>query len=188
MAEPVTPRLCWSRLEALPPDVLHAIVRLLPLRQVQRRARELVNGLVAGATISCHDVIDKLALHRSFPSLAELRITYKGAEQLSDASFAEFATSTLKQLASLTSLNLLACSTLGAPALAALAGSAPQLQALKLPGDGRQWSRGHDQPRLLRGADIGLPACCARRLDRRQRPPAAARPLPADGAGGGAAP
>jgi hypothetical protein len=144
MAEPVTPRLCWSRLEALPPDVLHAIVRLLSrddrnaLRRVQRRARELVNGIVAGAAISCRDVNDKLALalHRSFPSLAELRIKYPGYEQLSDASFAEFATSTLKQLTSLTSLNFLACSKLGAPALSALAASAPQLQALELPSSG----------------------------------------------------
>jgi hypothetical protein len=148
MAQPFTPRLCWSRLLALPPDVLHAIVRLLPrddrkaLRRVQRRARELVNGLVAGARFSCHDVIDKLALHRSFPSLAELRINHPGEEQLSDASFAEFAASTLKQLASLTSLDLARCRKLGAPALSALAGGAPQLQALELPSSG-------DAPPLL---------------------------------------
>jgi hypothetical protein len=154
MAEPVTPRLCWSRLDALPPDVLHAIVRLLSrddrraLRLVQRRARELVNGLVAGAEISCDDAIDKLALHRCFPGLAELRIAYEGAEHLGDASFAEFAASTLKQLTSLTSLDLTTCSKLGAPTLTALAGSAPQLQALKLPGpgDGRRcWSCDLDQ-------------------------------------------
>jgi hypothetical protein len=154
MAEPVTTRLCWDRLLALSPDVLHAIVRLLSrddrraLRLVQRRARELVNGLVAVAEISCRDVIDKLALHRCFPSLAQLRITSYGAEQLSDAGFAEFAASTLKQLTSLTSLDLTACSKLGAPTLTALAGSAPQLQALKLPGpgDGRRcWSCDHDQ-------------------------------------------
>jgi hypothetical protein len=157
MAEPVTPRLCWSRFHALPPDVLHAIVRLLPrddrraLRLVQRRARELVNGLVAGAGISCRDVIGNPALHRTFPSLSELRITDHCAEQLSDASFAEFATSTLKQLASLTSLDLSLCRMLGAPTLAALAGSTPQLQALKLrgSGDGRRWSCDHDQNTLL---------------------------------------
>jgi hypothetical protein len=152
MAEPVTARLCWSRLHALPPDVLHAIVRLLSgeLRLVQRRARELVNGLVAGARISCHDVIDKLALalHRSFPNLARLSIiNLSGAEQLSDASFADFAASTLKQLASLTSLDLSLCRMLGAPTVPTLAGSTPQLQALTLPrsGDGRRWSCDHDQ-------------------------------------------
>jgi hypothetical protein len=157
MAQPFTARLCWSRLLALPPDVLHAIVRLLSrdaLRRVQRRARELVNGLVAGARISCHDVIDKLALHRSFPNLAELRIApaYGADEQLSDASFAEFAASALKQLASLTSLEFTGCHKLGAPALSALAGSAPQLQALWLPGNGHCcWSCDHDQQH----------ACCA---------------------------
>ncbi len=94
MAEPVPARLCWSRLDALPPDVLHAIVRLLPrdgrkaLRLVQRRARELVNSMVAVAEISRRDVIDKLALHRTFPNLAELRITSYGAEHLSDVRFA----------------------------------------------------------------------------------------------------
>ncbi len=96
---------------------------------------------------------DRLALHRSFPNLAELRIAREGAEELSDASFAEFAASTLKQLASLTSLDLEWCLNLRAPTLSALAGSAPQLQALKLPhsGDGRRRrSCGHDQPRLLR--------------------------------------
>jgi hypothetical protein len=143
MAQPRAPRLCWSRLLALPTDVLHAIVRLLSrddrkaLRLVQRRARELVNGLVAVAEIRCRDVVDgRLALHRSFPSLAELRIYDK---ELSDASFAQFAGATLKQLTSLTSLDLAWCSKLGVPAVSALLHTTPQLQALKLPssGDGR---------------------------------------------------
>ncbi len=116
---------------------------------MQRRARELVNGLVAVARISHRDVMDKLALplHRSFPSLAELSITSYGSDQLSDASFAEFAASTLKQLTSLTSLEFTGCHKLGAPALSALAGSTPQLQALKLPrsGDGRCRSCGRNQ-------------------------------------------
>jgi hypothetical protein len=166
MAQPRRPRLSWSRLLALPPDVLHAIVRLLSradrkaLRLVQRRARELVNGLVAVADILCSDVVDvRLALHRCFPNLAELRFRYPGYEELSDASFAQFAASSLKQLTSLTSLHLSGCWELGAPAVSALASSAPQLQALKLTGDGRcRRSCDHDQ--LLR-ADIGLPACCA---------------------------
>jgi hypothetical protein len=159
MAEPVTTRLCWDRLLALPPDVLHAIVRLLSradqkaLRLVQRRARELVNGLVAGAEISCKAAIDKLALHRCFPSLAELRFAciFRDA-QLSDASFAQFAASALKQLTSLTSLDLTACINLGAPAVIALIGSTPQLQALKLPLSG--------DARLSCGRNQRTPAAC----------------------------
>jgi hypothetical protein len=142
MAELVTPQLCCGSFQALPPDVLHAIVRLLSrgdrsaLRLVQRRARELVNGLVAAAETSYGDVVDgRLALHRAFPNLARLRI---GDGRVSDASFVEFAASTLQQLTGLTSLDLKFCDELGAPTLSALAVSAPQLQALQLPGDGRR--------------------------------------------------
>jgi hypothetical protein len=158
MAQPRRPRLSWKRLLALLPDVLHAIVRLLSrddrkaLRLVQRRARELVNGLVAVAEISCSDVVDDLALHRSFPSLAELRIEYQGNEQLSDASFAQFAGATLKQLTSLTSLDLTGCWELGAPAVSALLHTTPQLQALKLPRSGDGCCR----PRC----DHDLRTCC----------------------------
>jgi hypothetical protein len=146
MAQLRRPRLSWRRLLALPSDVLHAVVRLLSRadrkapRLVQRCARELVNGLVAVAEISCSDVVDELALHRSFPSLAALRIGYQGNEQLSDAGFAEFAAAALKQLTSLTSLDLTGCWGLGVPSVSALLDTTPQLQALKLPrsGDGRR--------------------------------------------------
>jgi hypothetical protein len=188
MAQPRRPRLSWSRLLALPPDVLHAIVRLLSradrnaLRLVQRRARELVNALVAVAEISCSDVVDDLALHRSFPSLAELRIGHQGNKQLSDASFAQFAGATLKQLTSLTSLDLTGCRKLGAPMVSGLLHTTPQLQALQLPGDGRRrCSCDHDQRTCCVLTLVWRPA--ARRLHRRQRPPAAALSLPADGAG-----
>jgi hypothetical protein len=159
MAEPHTPRLSWRRLLALPTDVLHAIVRLLSrddrkaLRLVQRRARELVNGLVAAARISCSDVVDdRLALHRSFPSLAALRIEYQGNQQLSDARFAQFAASSLEQLTSLTSLDLSGCFKLGAPSVFALLHTTPQLQALKLPGAG--------DGRCRRSCDHDLHTCC----------------------------
>jgi hypothetical protein len=189
MAQPRRPRLSWRRLLALLPDVLHAIVRLLlrddrkALRLVQRRARELVNGLVAVAEISCSDVVDELALHRSFPSLAELRIGYQGNEQISDASFAQFAAATLKQLTSLTSLDLSSCWGLGAPAVSALLHTTPQLQALNLPrsGDGRcRRSCDHDQRTCCVLTLVWRPA--VRRLHRQQRLPAAALSLPADGA------
>jgi hypothetical protein len=194
MAEPREARLSWSRFQALPSDVLHAIVALLSLddrkalRLAQRRARELVNGAVASAHISCIDVVDKLALHRCFPNLAHLTI-FQGWP--SDASFAEFAAATLQHLTSLTSLDLWGCCELGVPEVSALAASAPQLQALVLPGDGRRLElRSRPAHDLLR-ADIRLPTCCvltlgcrpaARRLHRRQRLPEAALPLPSDGA------
>jgi hypothetical protein len=190
MAQPRRPRLSWSRLLALPPDVLHAIVRLLSrdgrsaLRLVQRRARELVNGLVAVAEIGCSDVVDKLALQRTFPNLAALRVATAGAPKLSDASFADFAASALKQLTSLTSLDLADCYKLGAPAVSALLHTTPQLQALKLPrsGDGRRRRSCNHEQRTCCVLTLGCrPA--ARRPDRQQRPPAAALPLPADGAG-----
>jgi hypothetical protein len=173
MAEPREARLSWSRFQALPSDVLHAIVALLSpddrkaLRLAQRRARELVNGAVASAHITCIDVVDKLALHRCFPNLARLRVydllvNAEVVAQLSDAGFIELAASSLKHLTSLTSLDLTWCS-LGAPAVPALVASAPQLQELRLPryGDGRRLELRSRPARPAACADIGLPACCA---------------------------
>jgi hypothetical protein len=189
MAQPRRPRLSWSRILALPPDVLHAIVRLLSradrkaLRLVQRRARELVNGLVAVAGMSCRDVVDALALHRCFPNLAELRIAFAGDHHLSDASFAQFAAATLKQLTRLTSLDLWGCWGLGTPAVSALLHTTPQLQALKLPPSGggrRRRSCNHEQRTCCVLTLVWRPA--VRRLHRRQRLPAAALPLPPDDA------